>query len=404
MSNEKLLKDLLLKWENSESFKGKENSRRILVKDVSSYYSDYKEKEAFISFIKELKDEGIVDFSWSKSEKGNLIKEVWLASYDEETISKAYSKAKLRRLDEFLKTLEENMDVAINSTSDEKISSFLLALKNKTEQNKKVPRRYFSAEDNDFNKTLLSVVLEIVKDKKEETPRLFSTRVLKDSKEFEKTYKASAIKLIKSAYGFQEESDDDILASFNIVKYPEIIEFKGKFKITFNDSSFVDYTPLKYGAYINSQSVGNIRCIELKAERIMLIENKANYYEYIKSSSDKEAVIFHGGFHSPCKRKFLSLIEDTLSENVSVFHWGDIDLGGFQIFMTVKEVFPSLIPYKMDKKTILSNFDKVQKIEDIFYLDKIKNLIEDDRYIEFKDVLEFLYEARVRLEQESLLL
>ena len=65
----------------------------------------------------------------------------------------------------------------------------------------------------------------------------------------------------------------------------------------------------------------------------MTIENKANYISYINGmTAEDELVIYHGGCYSPIKGRWLRLIaEEAEKSKIQVFHWSDIDLGGFRI-------------------------------------------------------------------------
>lgn len=97
-----------------------------------------------------------------------------------------------------------------------------------------------------------------------------------------------------------ELSEREILAQIGIIMMPEIFEFCGDMTIGFADGE-VDYSPIRSGSCITSDSVKDIRYITLdsRISRILFIENKTNYSEYcLNSKLSDELVIFHGGFYS----------------------------------------------------------------------------------------------------------
>ena len=92
------------------------------------------------------------------------------------------------------------------------------------------------------------------------------------------------------------------------------------------------------------------------------------------------------------------------SFSLKVYHWGDIDLGGFRIFNSIKEIFPCLIPYRMDKETLEKNIDKAIEITDEGYIEELKKLLGDKDYEVFHPVLKVMVEKKIKLEQESLII
>ena len=73
----------------------------------------------------------------------------------------------------------------------------------------------------------------------------------------------------------------------------------------------VDYSPIRSGSCITSDSVKDIRYITLdsRISRILFIENKTNYSEYcLNSKLSDELVIFHGGFYSPAHSEYFSVL------------------------------------------------------------------------------------------------
>ena len=108
------------------------------------------------------------------------------------------------------------------------------------------------------------------------------------------------------------------------------------------------YNDVIYGTVINAQTLEHaVPNLRNSVEKIIVIENKANYesMEY----DPKVLYIFCHGYFSPKEVRFLQMLMKTAPEEIQCYHWGDMDYGGIQIFLyNEKNIFPNLIPWKMD--------------------------------------------------------
>ena len=399
--SEEILNALLAKWEKSKAFKGGESKRRILISS-SQFYSSLKEKNDFLEALHSLKSIGLIDFSWCKNEDGNLVDKIWLNT-EKEKIKKAYEISKRIELSSYINELCSLIKNAEDRIEKKEIKEFLSEERAKMEKSRKISVSYFKTDDNVANKDVLDALCAVINNKKEETLRVFSAKEFGNSKTFENVYQSPVLKIIKASGKFKEDKDDQILAQFNLVRYPEVLEFKGRMKINLSNGDSFDFSSFFWGAYINSMTVEHIEKADLNVATMICIENKANYYNYIRNSGLDEFVFFHGGFHSPQKVRFLTLLK-TNSFSLKVYHWGDIDLGGFRIFNSIKEIFPCLIPYRMDKETLEKNIDKAIEITDEGYIEELKKLLGDKDYEVFHPVLKVMVEKKIKLEQESLII
>ena len=90
------------------------------------------------------------------------------------------------------------------------------------------------------------------------------------------------------------------------------------------------------------------------ANKIIFIENKANYIDYIQNKMQKdEFVVYHGRMYGRIKGQFFKNIYE-VSKDSKFYHWSDIDIGGFKIFARLRNIIPELIPYKMDVEAFYS--------------------------------------------------
>ena len=243
--------------------------------------------------------------------------------------------------------------------------------------------------------------------------RTFSMKCYHDSKFFEKNIESILIRIIKkycinadSENISEEISDNDVLAQIGIVKYPEVIEFCGNMSCEINEQKLVFSSKTK-GSYINEHTIQCMKNIELiNVRKIIFIENKANYIDYIENKKEDELVIYHGGFYSPTKGKFFEKIYNASREaecKPTYYHWSDIDIGGFKIYARLRDnSIPELVPYRMDKSTLVENKIYWNSFDNK-YRELLKKIKQEERYSVFFEVIDFMLENNIRLEQESMI-
>ena len=183
---------------------------------------------------------------------------------------------------------------------------------------------------------------------------------------------------------------------------PEIFEFCGNVKIYFSDGE-VDFSPIIKGSCISSECVSDICNVEaFNTDRIIFIENKTNYSEYcLNTRNERELVVYHGGFYSPQRGEFFrKLCADT---DIPVYFWGDIDYGGFKMFMRLKSnIISSIQPLNMDLISYSCYKSKgLSKGDD--YIIKLSALKSDEDYYDFFDVIDAIIAEKITVEQEAFL-
>lgn len=236
--------------------------------------------------------------------------------------------------------------------------------------------------------------------------RVFSIQTYGDSKKFQREIKQLIIPVIKryepNLADVEEISDREVLAQIGIIMMPEIFEFCGNVKIYFSDGE-VDFSPIIKGSCISSECVSDICNVEaFNTDRIIFIENKTNYSEYcLNTKNERELVVYHGGFYSPQRGEFFrKLCADT---DIPVYFWGDIDYGGFKMFMRLKSnIISGLQPLNMDLISYNCYKSKgLSKGDD--YIIKLSALKSDEDYYDFFDVIDAIIAEKITVEQEAFL-
>lgn len=415
-----LLNRLLDKYEKSKAYLDPGVKRRIMLTLGSVDYPEYDienslKREIINAAVLELSEKGLLQYEWLKHERGNIIAKAWLQL---DRAGVAY-----RECGRVPKSAKASAVLQLVQNSRQKVISpwiihFLEDTLTRIEK-KKSPLPHLPEDPQQAQEILqaLEDVEQIGKDPAnvECLERVFSLKCYGDSKYFERHVKRKIIAIIKkylliegnSVHDYEEIGDEEVLRQVGIVKAPELMEFSGGMigKITGRQ---VDFSVFAQGIAVNSYTVANLKIIDFAPEvrRVLLIENKANYMDYVfHKAQDNEFVVYHGGFYSPAKGRFFQKIYQVgHRKGLEFFHWGDIDLGGFQIFHRLRtKIISELQPYLMDTKALLSK-EKYWTPMDKNYKIKVEELRKSEEFALFHNVIDIMLEHNCKLEQEAFLI
>lgn len=225
----------------------------------------------------------------------------------------------------------------------------------------------------------------------------FSVRLFGNSKVFDKKFRSTIISILKEHYGASDIADDkDILSEYNVLQNIQNVNFKGDLQIYINDTLF-DVSKLDFNIFaLDSRNIQSIKMLKGDFKRIVTIENKY-VFDYV--TIPDSLLIFTGGFSNS---KRIELIKKVYSffPNSKFYHFGDIDAGGFYILHNLKEKTGiDYIPLCMDIHTIkkYENSAISLSVEDISRLNNVKA-----KYPEHSEVIKFMLEKKIKLEQENI--
>lgn len=257
------------------------------------------------------------------------------------------------------------------------------------------PKKYFY--DASQLQNILKGLKAIVELQQETRIRDFSVKVYGDSKAFEKI-KGKVVKIIKDFDAqCNAESDDDILAEYNIVKNSTYVFIKNAFEFKLNNAT-IDLDSVGFEYALSDEMIKALVPIKISAKRVVTVENLTSFY----GLQDSEALIIYlGGYHNHTKNMLLRRIKDIFPQG-EYYHFGDIDAGGFYILNHLREA--TGIPFKPYKMGIAELETNIGKIKSLTGNDKKRlNLMrQDSRFLEFQEVITYMLEHNVKLEQEIL--
>lgn len=243
------------------------------------------------------------------------------------------------------------------------------------------------------------------------TMRAFSSKCFHDTKYFERNVRdlflriAQKYDIVLSQLSTQESlGTRDQLAYLGIYARPELYELAGDIVVHTENGSIHFCAATPYGLALPSTAVNHITSIDLtQIQRIVFIENKTNYDEYLLSELTQGTLaVYHGGFLSPQKKKLFQKLGGAMRTNCDVFFWADIDLGGFQMFVQLQRLIPSVKPLRMSG----SDVDKYHAnglVRSAPYLDHLKSALVHQEYPLFTEAIQEILKYGVTIEQEAFL-
>lgn len=406
-----ILNRLLDKYERSKAYLNGKATRRIMLKLCAGDMPEYdlgstQVRELINSTVQSLAGAGIVEYEWMKFERGNIIEKVWLCI---ERVEDAYREAQRTPKSKKARLVLKEIKKCLPGIKQPWIRDFFEDALQGIDAKKSITP--YLPGDIDIALATLHALMKIDSLGDEEcSERVFSIKNFGDSKYFEINIKKNVVRIIRK-YLVMEHSivekpdDEEILAQVGIVKIFGQVEFCGNISgYIYNEA--VDFSIFPYGIALNSHTVKGLEMgYENKIKRILFIENKTNYMEYILNKKRKdELVVFHGGFYSPLRGEFFKKIYKAgQGVEAEFYHWGDIDIGGFRMFKRLKEnIAPSLKPYLMDKNAFMSKEKSWLPINKR-YKKALEGMLKDKGYFEFHDVIGVMLKVRGRLEQEAFL-
>ena len=386
-----LLNKLLDKYESSKLSKGGtavSRSIKLTPKDdvLSSYTTSdsYKYADENDAIIKKLESNGFIKAEWNYDTFKSLTLNIANVDSIYDYLNRDKPSNELNRIKEVLSQYE--FDGFINDFIDY-VSDYI-----KTKYD--YPKSYFV--DSKQLKLLLDIFTQLFKLEEDMKKRDFSVKYLGDSKLFE-SVQGKVIKIIKDFDSNTYDSDEEVLAAYNIVKNTSYAIVKNKLIFKLKDC-VIDLDKLGFEYLLSDEMIRSLEIINSNVTKVITVENLTSFY----ALDDKEAVIVYlAGFHNHTKQELLKKIYSKYL-NAEYLHFSDIDAGGFWIYQKLKEKTGiPFIPYRMSVKELIDNKDNLKKLTEN---DKkrLNKMLLDSRFKVFKDTIEYMLDNNVKLEQEIL--
>jgi hypothetical protein len=382
---------------------GRAGTRRFELYDIE----DSEQRTRVNRAVLRLASCGLVGFEWMRGERDHIISRVWL---NYERLEDAYTTVDRQPKAQAAQAFADQVAHAAAHARDPWAQT-LFAETMASLAARRTPGRLLPSDFDEAATVILAVDWIQTHDFEELYERVFSLQALGDSKRFEREARAWLLRILRLvSKGACEEggevSDDELLRRVGIVRYPERFDLSGDVNITLG-GVHVALGVFVPGASLTSVDVrtGNLT-VASHVSRMLTIENKANYYDYLQQNrTDDELVVFHGGQLSPARRGFILELYQALPRGCELLHWGDIDYGGFVMLDRLRtELGMAVKPYRMgilelegaEGAATTATFDDA-------YAARLSLLLERVSLVDCHSTIRHMLKHRVRLEQEALI-
>lgn len=380
-----ILNYLLDKYERSKFFvENREIQRKISVKITKIFpkYDDEAEYHLFTEVNNAVQILESKNFIQVSRKKNGIISSIALNTDKLHEIYLFASRKPKSETNQQLLALLENY-----SNKNEILASFCQTQAEKIKKNQKV--ELFSGDFTEYA-SILKAVSELYQLEEETYMRDFSVRIFGDSKAFEKI-KSKVISLLFHYGDFPQE--ETILEELNLMKNPGHVYLKGACKISVN-GQMIDFSQLNADIAISSILLDHINSIEVIGNKVITIENLTTFNRFCEENA---MMIYLGGYHNTHRRNFIRKLY-TQNSDVTYYHYGDIDAGGFYILLHLRnKTGIHFQPYHMDISTLKQYSDLTKPLTDNDRK-RLHHLIDS----EFSEVIQYMLENDCKLEQEAI--
>ncbi|MGO4945532.1 Wadjet anti-phage system protein JetD domain-containing protein [Blautia sp. Sow4_E7] len=439
-----LLKNLLDSYEKSLLSSGK-NKVRIHVsmtfsrRNLPEYFDESSMVYEQIHVAAEdMERRGFLKIQWKNRKPGTIIENVILKEEAVEEVYQYLHRTPKAVNEELTRAVLREYDQKLNKTEEQTvIRAFLRYILERFQDGKSV-KEYIDISEPAQTRELLDTLCAIEQNEKPVYIREFSIDHLGDSKKFENMLGLIGKILRRFGSGYEEMDVYEILSEYQIYHTPNYVYLKGcgclvqNMQKTDSDRIFleneldaeshnpcgdgsqnrlqntsgfqIDLAALQQGIGISGEDINTLALTGISnVKRIITIENLTTFYRW---SEPESILIYLGGYHNQVRRRLLQMIYKQLPQ-AEYFHFGDIDVGGFEIYLDLCR--KTNIPFQLYHMGIpeLKKYEKYSKKlteNDNKRLDKMLEKLQENPEInscaQIAEVLKYMKITQLKLEQE----
>lgn len=402
-ADDKILGALLDSYENSKLSRH-ENVKKINIsydfsrKNIPQYYDESSLAADDINEqMLQLQQQGMLRIVWKNNRPGDIIDKVILCESEIAVIYKRLKRVPRKDVEKSALELLHNLETEMDS---EGVLRFIRYLTDRIERGRSV-KEFCDIADLKSMNLLIWGTAHVVQNKKESYVREFSMEHFHDSKTFEAMIPriCKCIRWINDE--FTDYENDEILEEFSIFKNPGYVYVKGTARLVKDNGGDIDISPFSDGigfALENHQKDGITIVPDPATKEVYTIENLTSFYRFDKKDC---LSVYLGGYHNSSRRQLLKSIYKQLPD-AAYYHFGDIDVGGFQIYYHLRD--KTGIPfrtYHMDLDT-LKQYEAYAKELTDNDVKRLKKLMDTRMSGEERTLAEYMLLKRIKLEQECI--
>ena len=396
----KILNALLDSYESSLLSRG-ENKVSINIqyvfskKNLPDYFDesslDYEEIHAC---VKELEKKGFLSIVWKHGKQDYIIEKVLL---NIDALCDVYKYLKRVPKSENEKNVLALLGEVRKTYNSPIVIRFVDYLTARIREGKSV-KEYIDLADLGQIENLIKALFFIETNNESCYIREFSIRYFHDSKIFENM--TGRIYKVWKQFGLDNEFEhiESVLAEHLIYSTPNYIYIKGSAMLKMNYQG-IDIEELSQGIGISGEDLSSLSVYGKKeTKKVITIENLTTFFRWKEKDS---IIIYLGGYHNSLRRQLLKMIYKQMP-NAEYFHFGDIDIGGFEIYEDLCR--RTGIPFRIYHMGVDDLEENEAYAKNLTENDKkrLDNLIQfaNENEREYVDVLHYMKEHSVKLEQE----
>lgn len=284
------------------------------------------------------------------------------------------------------KELKDFGDVPLCRRYLEKIQSLLSKMLN-------TDKEFSSKEDLILQ---LAMMKAIEQNQDDALVRNFSKKNFHDSKILER-HSSRILSLFNEFDQTKYEDFDDLMEAHHIFRFKGFTYVKNNMDFEINGQS-LSLERIGEPFSLTEAAIEKLDITRITAKKVITIENQTTFVFF----DDPEAIIIYlAGFHNEPKRKLLLKIRD-FQPKLEWLHYGDIDCGGFQIFVDLKQKTGlPFKPFRMDEKELIKYKKECLPLtnED---QKKLFQMRQNNDFNVFWETIDFMLKNNIKLEQESI--
>lgn len=251
----------------------------------------------------------------------------------------------------------------------------------------------FAPEDASLMLSLVTLVSRIDDGTNDLDMRTLSARLFRQSKFIENKLLNKLVSIYRDHLNKPAATTEEILAEISLSKYPWPVLVSGSINLISNEGDKL-YCGVKPFIGVPPDS---IKDFEIKGDisYILSIENFSSFNTYTRKIHDGGLVIYTNGFPSKWLANFYKQLLSKLGSSVPIYHWGDVDVGGFRILGKMQEYASGLVvcPHQMNPSEVCGGEFSKSELNDLMKITGINKLT--DGFI--RDICE---SKQGKLEQE----
>lgn len=386
----KILNRLIDKYEHSSVFKGinKRNVQISLVRGKDKELNFIDEPDFYVfeteynNLVKKLVDLGFINYKKEKNREEISLRVDYL--------NEIYSFLKRENLnDTYSNLVSALINLKLTSNLSINIKENFLNILNK--------RNNFTSHFKDKGEmiNLIKGVEEISLNEEEILLRNFSKKVFGNSKYLEKNQN----KFVNLFNEFGEEeysSFDEILEEHHIYKNERYTFIKGDIVFKINNQ-IINLKDLGFEFSLNSKEIEEMEILSIGNEKAITIENLTTFNYF---SNDEYLKIYLSGFHNKDKENIINKINEF--KKMKWFHFGDIDAGGFKIYLNLISKTGIDFSLYLMNKNVLEKYKESCEFLTKNDVKTLNNLLNECDNKEIKETIEYMLKENIKLEQEAI--